>query len=126
MRVKAGDIRRFTYAGRAFPVVGDSNVNIRLTGKGNEVNMNGDGSAFVTQRARPAGIADLPVNLDPALGDLEYLQGKQTEGTGFPTTITLAGGQVYSGDLAIVSDLDHSTGDGQVSLELRGEKFESI
>jgi len=127
MKVRGGDIRQFTYAGREFEVKGgDANVNIDLGGFTNEAIPAGNGQVSFAQRRKIASITDLPILIDDARQDLEYLQGKQNEGSENPVTMTLASGETYSGSLAITGELKKATGDGTASLELMGSKLEQI
>ena len=127
MGVRAGDIRQLTVAGRELDVqAGDANVNIDLGGFTNEVGINGNGSAFVTQRRKSAGFSDCPIVVDEARKDLEYLQGIADAGELVPVSITLASGMTYSGSLIPIGEIRKSTGDGTLALEMRGAKFEQI
>lgn len=125
--VKSGDIRQFVVGGRELQVKsGDANINIRLGGFANEAQPGGSGSILLMQRRKLAGFSDCPVLIDSPQQDLEYLQGLADTGDLVPTNITLASGIVYSGQLVPVGDLDHASGDGTLSLEMRGPKFEQI
>jgi len=127
MGVRAGDIRQLTINGREFDVKGeDANVNIDLGGYANEVGLNGNGTAHVVQRRKAAGFSDCPVSIDDSREDLEFLQEVADGGEAVPVTITLASGVTYSGSLLPVGDLAKATGDGTLSLEMRGSKFEQI
>jgi hypothetical protein len=126
MSVRAGDIRQFTVGGREFDPAAESNWTIRLGGFNNEVALTGNGVAHVTQRRQTAGIADAEVSADPSRQDLEYLQDIKDSGETVPVNMTLVDGTTYSGSLYIVGELEHNTGEGTVSMELRGSKFEQI
>lgn len=125
--VRAGDIRQLTIKGREFDVQGgDANVNVDLGGYSNEMAITGNGNPHVTQRRKPAGFSDCPVSVDDGRQDLEYLQQIADGGEPVPVTITLASGMTYSGALVPVGDLAKATGDGTLSLEMRGARFEQI
>lgn len=125
--VRAGDIRQFTLKGRELDIKGeDANVNIDLGGYTNEVGMTGNGKVQVTQRRKTAAITDVPISLDDTRGDLEFLQEIADAGEPVPVTITLASGVTYAGSMVLTGDLAKATGDGTVSIELRGEKLEQI
>ena len=127
MGVRAGDIRQLTINGREFDVKGeDANVSIDLGGYTNETGLNGNGTLHVTQRRKVSGFSDCPVSVDDNRQDLEFLQGIANEGETVPVNLTLASGITYSGSLLPVGDLVKATGDGTLSLEMRGEKFEQI
>lgn len=125
--VRAGDIRQFMVQGRELDVKGeDANVNIDLGGFSNEAGINGNGSMHVTQRRKLAGFSDCPISIDDSRQDLEYIQGIINAGELVPVTITLASGITYSGSLIPIGDLAKATGDGTLSLEMRGARFEQI
>lgn len=127
MSVRAGDIRQFTWYGRALSIKGgDANVNVDVGGFSNEAEPNGDGTMHVRQRRKLPGFSDLPVSVDDNRQDLEFIQGKADVGEAGPCTLTLASGVVYSGNLVPVGDIMKATGDGTLTLEGRGERFEQI
>jgi len=113
--------------GREFDVKGeDANVNIDLGGYSDEAGINGNGTMHIMQRRKVAGFSDCPVSIDDTRQDLEYLQDLANTGELAPTTITLASGITYAGPLLPIGDLAKATGDGTLSLEMRGSKFEQI
>jgi hypothetical protein len=125
--VKGGDIRQLTINSREFDVKGgDANVNIDTGGFANEAGLTGNGNLAVTQRRKAAGFSDCPIVIDDTRQDLEYLQDIANKGESVPVTMTLASGKVYSGALLPVGDLAKATGDGTLSLEMRGARFEQI
>ncbi len=127
MIVRGGDIRQLMVKGREFDVKGeDANVNIDLGGYSDEAGISGNGTMHLTQRRKVAGFSDCPVSIDDSRQDLEYLQDLADAGELAPTTITLASGITYSGALIPAGDLAKATGDGTLSLEMRGSKFEQI
>ena len=127
MSVKGGDIRQLTISGREFDVKGeDANVNIDLGGFTNEVSQNGNGTTNVVKGRKSAGFSDCPISCDDTRQDLEYLQELSNAGAEVPVTMTLASGVTYSGSLVPVGDIMKATGDGTLSLEMRGSKFEQI
>ena len=127
MIVRAGDIAQLMIQGRELDVKGeDANVNIDLGGFSNEAGISGNGTMHVTQRRKVAGFSDCPVSIDDSRQDLEYLQAIVDLGLLVPVTITLAAAITYAGSLIPVGDLAKATGDGTLSLEMRGPKFEQI
>jgi len=125
--VKGGDIRQLTINSREFDVKGgDANVNVDAGGFANEAGLAGNGNLAVTQRRKVAGFSDCPINIDDTRQDLEYLQEIADAGEPVPTNMTLASGVTYSGSLLPVGDLAKATGDGTLSLEMRGARFEQI
>lgn len=125
--VKGGDIRQITIKGREFdPKGGDANVNVDVGGFMNEGSLNGNGTLSIIQRRKLAGFSDCPVQIDDSRQDMEFLQEIADGGEPVPVTMTLASGITYSGNLAVVGELQKATGDGALTLEMRGAKFEQI
>lgn len=124
--VRGGDITQLTIAGREFDVVTDANVTYRTNGFMNENTPTGNGGLHTKRTRKLGGFDSLPIDLDPSKKDLEYLQGLSDEGEPVPMAMTLAGGEIYSGDLVIEGELDANTGDGQVEVTALGPKFEQI
>ena len=125
--VRGGDIRQLTIQGREFEVKGgDANVSIDLGGFANEIDFAGNGVVMTRQRRKAAGFGDCPIMVDDSREDFEYLKGLADAGDPVPVNMTLASGVTYSGNLTIVGDLAKATGDGTLTLEMRGAKFEQI
>jgi len=125
--VRAGDIRQLTIKGREFDVKGeDANVNIDLGGYQNEAAINGNGTAYITQRRKLAGFSDCPLSIDESRKDLEFLQELADAGEFVPVNLTLASGVTYSGSLIPIGEIKKATGDGTLALEMRGARFEQI
>jgi hypothetical protein len=125
--VKGGDIRQLTIKGREFDVKGgDANVNIDAGGFTNEGSLNGNGSLSIVQRRKLAGFSDCPVQIDDSRQDMEFLQDIADGGEPVPVNMTLASNITYSGALSIIGELQKATGDGTLTLEMRGAKFEQI
>jgi hypothetical protein len=125
--VKGGDIRQLTIKGREFDVKGgDANVNIDLGGFANEGSLNGNGSLSIVQRRKLAGFSDCPVQIDDTRQDMEFLQAIADSGETVPVNMTLASNKTYSGALSILGEMQKASGDGTLTLEMRGAKFEQI
>ena len=124
--VRGGDIKQLMIAGREFDVAAEANVNIDLGGMTNEMAINGNGNPHVTQRRKVAGFSDCTISIDDSKQDLEYIQNISALAELVPVTITLASGVTYSGSLLPIGDVMKATGDGTLSLEMRGSKFEQI
>ena len=125
--VRAGDIRQLVIKGREFDVRGgDANVNVKLGGFVNEASSNGNGELHITQRRELAGFSDCPISIDDTRQDLEFIQAISNVGAPEPVTMTLTSGEVYAGALVPIGDIMKATGDGTLSLEMRGKRFEQI
>lgn len=127
MGVRAGDIRKLTYAGKEIDPKGeDANVNIDLGGFSLEVGINGNGTMHPTGRRKRASVSDFPASIDDDRGDLEFLQAKQNSGLPWPLNIELASGVTYSGSMYLVGEVRKATGDGVATLAWEGAKLEQI
>jgi hypothetical protein len=125
--VRGGDIRQLTIQGREFEVKGgDANANVDLGGFSNEIDFAGNGVVMTRQRRKAAGFSDCPILIDDSRKDMEYLKGLADAGNPVPVNMTLASAVTYSGSLTIIGDLVKATGDGTLTLEMRGAKFEQI
>lgn len=126
-KVRAGDIRQLTINGREFDPAPESSCNVLLGGYANEYSQCGNGEDHIKQSRKGAGITDLSLSVDDSRQDLEFLQEAQDSGESVPVTLTLASGVAYAGSLVVVADeLGKSTGEGTVSISLRGKRFEQI
>ena len=128
-QVKGGDITQLLIAGKEFFVQTDANVNLMVGGKATTTALNGNGSPHNTQRRRPGGFTDCPISCDDSEGDLEDLQAVSDEGNPVTVSMTLASGETYQGSLSMATEdevLTKATGDGIVSISMKGAKFERI
>lgn len=125
-QVRAGDIRQLTVGGRELDPGAEGDVNIDLGGLTNETSQTGNGQTHRKQTRKNAGFSDCPVSIDGPRQDLEYLQAIANAGADVPTTMTMAGGEVYSGALCVEGDFGKSTANGTATLEMRGSRFEQI
>ncbi len=124
--VRSGDIVQLTIAGREFDPAADANVTYRTSGWMNENTPTGNGGLHTKRTRKLGGFDSLPLSVDAAKKDLEYIQALADEGEPVPMAMTLASGEIYSGDLVPEGELDANTGDGQVELTALGSKFEQI
>ena len=124
--IRGGDIRQFTLDGREFDVAADANVNVDLGGRMNETEMNGNQTVHGTQKAKVAGITDVPVSIDSTRQDQEFLQERQTAGALIDVQMTLASNIVYGGKLVLTGELQFLSGDGKSTLALTGGLISQI
>lgn len=123
-KIRAGDIAQLTINSREFDCAKEGSADLTLAGKTNELSLNGNGTAHIKQSRKPAGFSGLPISIDATRQDLEFLQDLSDTAESVPVIMTLVSGVAYSGSLAIVGDLNHGTGEGTLTLEMRGEAFE--
>ena len=124
--VRGGDITQLTINAREFDVVTDANVTYRTSGWMNESTPTGNGSMHTKRTRKLGGFDSLPIDLDSSRKDLEFLQGLADDADPVTMAMTLASGEIYSGDLVVEGELDANTGDGQAELTALGPKFEQI
>lgn len=124
--VRGGDITQLLIAGRELDPVQDANVTYRLSGFMNENTPTGNGGLHTKRTRKLGGFDALPISIDASKKDLEYIQGLADEGEPIPMSMTLAGGEIYAGDLVIEGETDANTGDGQIEITALGQTFEQI
>lgn len=124
--IRAGDIRQLIISGRELDPAPESNYTIRLGGFENETALTGNRQLHVTQRAQTAGIGDCAISVDPTRQDYEFIEELKNSATENPVTMTLTSGITYSGELVITGELEYNTGEGTLTMELRGRRFEQI
>lgn len=128
-QVKGGDITQLLISGREFAPQTDANPNLMEGGKANTFALNGNGTGHGTQKRRPGGFTDFAISCDDQNGDLKFLQDISDAGEPVPVSMTLASGVVYQGSLTMVTEddpLSKATGDGVVTISMRGEKFQQV
>lgn len=122
MSFVGGPIESISIAGRIFSPTGDADVNVKLGGKENEVQMNGNGTGRVIQTPVASMLGGLAVAIDPDNGDLEFLQEVADAGVEVPVTPTFADGSVYSGKMIITGELQMSTQNASAPFDLTGSR----
>ena len=124
--IAGGDVRQLTIGGRQMRVAPEASLNLAVGGKTNEVSASGDGTIVVKQKTRLAGFSDCPILNDAENLTLEYLQDLANDATLTAVVLALVDGTAYGGQLLVVGDLDVNTGEGTITLEMRGSTFEQI
>lgn len=119
-----GAFESITIGGRSFKTKSDDNVNIVYTGKTNETVMHGDGTCHFKKTWHPGSIKGLNV-IASDVADLRTLQDMQDKNEDLAVTATLAGGEIISGEVQIVNDLELNSGEGTIELELEGNVSEA-
>jgi len=124
--IAGGDIRQLTIGGRQLRVPPETDIKLSIGGKVNDIKLCGDGTPYVKQTNRTAGISDCTVLNDNDNQTLEYLQGLSDDATETAVVLALVDGTVYGGQLIVDGELDLSTGEGTIGLSMHGSKFEQI
>jgi hypothetical protein len=115
-----GPIESITIKGRRFACDGEDSAKIQLGGFNNELKPNGDGTPRQIKSRKLATISDLNPKIDPANGDLEYLQEIQNGFEMADTAITLVDGTVYSGAMQITDEVEYDAKEGTAGLSMAG------
>jgi len=116
-----GPCSNITINGRIFPLDGENNVSIQLSGFKNEVKPNGDGkSSRQVKTPVPGLLENVPVIIDPARQDLEFLRDVANSSNFVDVDITKVDGTVYSGNMQIIDDIKESAKESTCELKLSG------
>lgn len=122
-----GSIVRVSYDGRGFPVAADSDANVALGGKNNEIQMNGDGTYRAIQTRMPGMVGAVSLSIDRNKADLEFLQQRANdpgpEGNGYPFSIELVDGNVYQGRAVITGEVQMSTQNTTAPITFTGSEL---
>lgn len=109
MTAIAGSIESVTLDGTTFAVAADADVNRKLGGFENEVQLNGDGSARVVKTRMGWKLENVALSIDDSAGDAEVIQDLSNQKGTFAVTITYASGIVYQGDGQFTGDVQTSS-----------------
>lgn len=116
-----GPLESVTINSRRFPVDGEANAMISLGGFTNEVKPNGDGKTYrIVKTAKNAKIKSIPIVVDSARGDVEFIQAIQDSFEPVPFFATEVDGTVWEGDVMIAGDPEKSAKEGTMEIEVNG------
>jgi len=115
-----GAIESVAIRGRLFAVAADADATLKLGGRNNEIQMNGDTTGRVIQTVVPWMTEGLEISIDNDRGDMEFLQEIADDGIAVPIATTLAGGAVYQGKGLITGEFSQSSQKSTCSLTLSG------
>lgn len=117
---QGGPIESLVYDGRRFPVDGEADSERILSGKSNEAKPNGDGTSRVVQSSVIGALNTVPLVIDDARGDQEFLSERQKEGVPKDTTVTYASGFIYSGSMVITEPIAASSKESTADVSFAG------
>lgn len=115
-----GPIESLVYDGRRFPVDGEADIERILGGKSNEAKPNGDDTFRVVQSSVIGALNTVPLVIDDARGDQEFLVNLQKTGVPKDTTVTLASGVIYSGSMVITEPIPVSSKESTADVSFSG------
>lgn len=118
-----GSVESVSLRGRIFSVPADADIQRKLGGFENEVQMNGDGSARIVKTRIPSMIGGLQVTIDDTRGDEEYLTELKNGRDFFPFSITYASGVTYAGQVMIVGEVTTASQNTTATMDLNGPGF---
>jgi len=116
-----GPLESVTLNNRRFPVDGEVNAMISLPGFINEVKPNGDFQSFrIIKTAKSGKAKSIPIIIDNARGDTEFIQEIMDSLEPVPFFATETDGTVWEGSVMIVGDPEKSTKEATMEIEIHG------
>jgi hypothetical protein len=116
-----GPLESVTINSRRFPVDGEANAMISLAGFTNEVKPNGDGKTYrIVKTAKNSKIKSIPIVVDNARGDVEFIQDIMNAFEPVPFFATEVDGTVWEGDVMISGDPEKSSKESTMEIEVHG------
>lgn len=120
MSAIGGSIESVSFDGREFSVAADADVNRRLGGKQNTIEMNGNQTGRIIQTATGWALTGLTVEVDDTKGDQEFLQQIADSGSTSKIAVTYASGVVWQGQGTIVDELGSNNQSTTATVSLGG------
>lgn len=118
---KAGSaFESITLDGRNFTCDSESEPEVDLTKYSNETAANTDGTFRVKKTRKVQSISGVEIAVNPALGDLSFINDLQDKLEPFPFMATRVDGGVYSGEVTLVDDVKYKEKDGTMELSIEG------
>lgn len=119
--MSSGPLETATIDGRTFPVDGEVDAAKALDGYTNEVKPNGQvGSFRIVKSRKPGRMNSIPLVMDDARGDEEFIQERMDSNDFFACLFTQSDGTVFSGNMQIVEDPETSTKEGTKEVSFMG------
>lgn len=115
-----GAFESITLNGRRFTCDAESEPEIDLSGFSNETAPNSDGTFRIKKTRKIQSIEGVEIQVDPALGDLTFINGLQEKLEPFAFTATRVDGGVYSGEVTLADDTKYKEKDGTMEITIQG------
>lgn len=115
-----GAFESITLKGRRFTCDAESEPEVDLSGFSNETAPNSDGTLRIKKTRKIQTIEGVEIQVDPALGDTEYINKLQDELEPFAFTATRVDGGVYSGEVVLTDDTKYKEKDGTMEITIQG------
>ena len=118
---KAGSaFESITLKGRNFTCDSESEPEVDLTKYSNETAASTDGTFRIKKTRKVQSISGVEIAVNPALGDLSFVNDLQNELEPFSFMATRVDGGVYSGEVTLVDDVKYKEKDGTMELSIEG------
>ena len=118
---KAGSaFESITFKGRNFTCDSESEPEVDLTAYSNETAANTNGTFRIKKTRKVQSISGVTISIDPALGDLSFINDLQNELEPFSFMATRVDGGVYSGEGTLVDDVKYKEKDETIELSIEG------
>ncbi|MBQ9238456.1 MAG: hypothetical protein IJ191_03965 [Treponema sp.] len=118
---KAGSaFESITLNGRNFSCDSESEPEVDLSEYTNETAANTDGTFRIKKTRKVQSISNVEITVDPALGDLIFINDLQKKLEPFSFMATRLDGGVYSGEVTLVDDVKYKEKDGTIELSIEG------
>lgn len=115
-----GAFESITLNGRRFTCDTESEPEVDLSSFSNETAANTDGTFRIKKTRKIQSIESIEIQIDPALGDLAFINGLQEKLEPFAFTATRVDGGVYSGEVALTDDTKYKEKDGTMEITIQG------
>lgn len=109
-----------TLNGRRFTCDAESEPEVDLSGFSNETAPNSDGTFRIKKTRKTQSIEGVTIQIDPALGDLDFINDLQNKLEPFSFTATRVDGGVYSGEVILTDDTKYKEKDGTMEINIQG------
>jgi len=116
-----GPLENINIKARTFPVDGEANAVLKLSGYTNEVKPNGEpGSDRIIKSRKSGRLGTIPIVIDDDRGDMEFLQEIMDSNDFVPFYTTTVAGIVWEGNVQITGDPEQGTKEGVMEIEIMG------
>jgi len=116
-KIRQGPAREFLFGGMSLDPAEGSELTYNLSGRYGSVHMAGNGEVYSESNPHTGSIKqDISVDADM----YKKLKAIQTAGSFLPVSVTTAGNELLTGQMAIGNDAALENANGIVSLELYG------
>lgn len=120
MAATGGSLESVSLDGREFAVAFDSEVQRKLGGTENEIQMNGNGTGRIIKTRVGWSLDGLTVEVDDSREDQEFLQDLADSNDYFTVAVTYASGETYQGSGQIVAEFQASSQSATAAVSLMG------